>query len=178
VCVCVCVCLCRCMFMWEGLKDLRQEVRNTVTRGEGVQRQGSGREQRMEPSERRGDSAMSLSQPTLLTQLTLLTLLFFPGRPSHLRGSLPAAAAAYVHLTAYHCTATAPRQQRHRISHSTATAPHFSPPPSYIGTWLCHWSLFIFFNLEGGLGALMEFLFQVRMLSECYAVLCYNPYFV
>jgi len=32
-------------------------------------------------------------------------------------------------------------------------------------TWLVHWSLFIFFNLEGGLAALLEFLFQEKLIN-------------
>lgn len=32
-------------------------------------------------------------------------------------------------------------------------------------TWLIHWSLFIFFNLEGGLSAMIDFLFQDRLMN-------------
>lgn len=32
-------------------------------------------------------------------------------------------------------------------------------------SWLVHWSLFIFFNLEGGLSAMMEFLLQEKLIN-------------
>lgn len=32
-------------------------------------------------------------------------------------------------------------------------------------TWLIHWSLFIFFGLEGGLAEMMEFLFQEKLMN-------------
>lgn len=32
-------------------------------------------------------------------------------------------------------------------------------------TWMIHWSMFIFFNLEGGLGTMMEFLMQEKLLN-------------
>lgn len=32
-------------------------------------------------------------------------------------------------------------------------------------TWMIHWSLFIFFNLEGGLGAMMEFLLHEKLIN-------------